>query len=105
MFLLEKHCLVGISILVALGEGMHCGISARGLVVNSGFSEPEEFPRFVEFWLEKPKRNSRQFLAYTLMDSPSVVGAYQFQITPNGTTSVDVKAPLFHYDGLYETIE
>lgn len=91
----EAISFLGASYFRALGEGMHYGISARGLAVNSGLAEPEEFPRFVEFWLEKPKGNSRQFLAYALMDSPSVTGAYQFLITPSETTRVDVKAQVF----------
>jgi len=96
----EAISFLGASYFRALGEGMHYGISARGLAVNSGLSEPEEFPRFVEFWLEKPKGNSRQFLAYALMDSPSVTGAYQFQLTPSETTRVDVKAQLFFRKGM-----
>jgi len=94
----EAVSFLGASYFRALGEGMHYGISSRGLAVNSGLAEPEEFPHFVEFWLEKPKGNSSQFLAYALLDSPSVTGAYQFYITPNGTTRMDIKARLFVRD-------
>ncbi len=91
----EAISFLGASYFRALGEGMHYGISARGLAVNCGLSEPEEFPRFTEFWLGKPKGNSSQFRLYALLESPSVAGAYQFVITPGETTRVAVTARLF----------
>lgn len=57
------------------------GMSARGLALNSGMTEPEEFPLFTEFYLEKPKDGSADITIYALMDSPSVAGAYRMDIT------------------------
>ena len=37
------------------GEDNQYGASARGIAINTAMPEPEEFPRFVEFWLEEPK--------------------------------------------------
>lgn len=57
------------------------GMSARGLALNSGMSEPEEFPLFKEFYIEKPTDGSADVTIYALMDSPSVSGAYRMDIT------------------------
>lgn len=48
------------------------GGSARGLAIDTG--EPEEFPRFTNFWLEP---NGNGMTIYALLDSKSVTGAYR----------------------------
>ncbi|RUP08747.1 MAG: glucan biosynthesis protein D [Hyphomicrobium sp.] len=48
------------------------GGSARGLAINTG--EPEEFPRFTNFWLEP---NSSGMTIYALLEGKSVTGAYR----------------------------
>ena len=48
------------------------GGSARGLAINTG--EPEEFPRFTNFWLEP---NGNVMNIYALLESQSVTGAYR----------------------------
>ena len=42
------------------GEDNQYGLSARGIAINTAMPEPEEFPRFVEFWLEEPKATRRR---------------------------------------------
>ena len=86
---------LGSSYFRAVGKDHHFGTSARGLAINSGLSEPEEFPRFREFWLGKPLGNARSLLFYALLDSPSVTGAYAFVLKPGKNTIVEVKAQLF----------
>jgi glucans biosynthesis protein len=44
----------GASYFRALGKGESYGLSARGLAVDTATSSGEEFPRFVEFWIERP---------------------------------------------------
>ncbi|MGA0617333.1 glucan biosynthesis protein [Paracoccus sp. KR1-242] len=61
-------------------EGQY-GMSARGLAINSGMSEPEEFPIFTEFYIEKPKDGGADVTIYALLDSPSVAGAYRMDIS------------------------
>lgn len=85
----------GASYFRVLAKGLHYGISARGLAINSGGPESEEFPIFTDFWIEKPKPNDSTITLYALLNSPSVAGAYQFIIHPGEKTEVDVKLSLF----------
>ncbi len=79
----------------AVGYGHRYGVSARGIAVNSGLSEPEEFPRFTEIWLGKPLGNSRELTVYALLEGPSLTGAYQFILKPGEETVIEVKERLF----------
>jgi periplasmic glucans biosynthesis protein len=76
------------------------GISARGLALDTGFAEPEEFPIFKEFWIEKPKLHSDTLTVYALLDSPSAAGAYRFLIHPGIDLSMEVKARVFLRQGV-----
>ena len=92
----ELISFLGASYFRALGRGQRYGISARGLALDTGLPhKAEEFPRFKEFWLGKPKPGAKHIVIYALLDSPSVAGAYQFTVTPGKTTEVDVSASLF----------
>lgn len=74
------------------------GMSARGLAINSGMTEPEEFPLFTEFYLEKPQDGSADITIYALMDSPSVAGAYRMDITqgkPGEGQTMKIASKLF----------
>jgi glucans biosynthesis protein len=85
----------GASYFRALGRGNTYGLSARGLAVNTGLPEGEEFPRFSEVWLRRPNPGDPSITLYAALISPSVTGAYQFTITPGDTTTVDVMSRLF----------
>lgn len=42
---------------------------------------PEEFPDFTAFWFETVKKpGDTTFTVHTLLDSPSITGAYKFVI-------------------------
>jgi periplasmic glucans biosynthesis protein len=71
------------------------GISARGLAIDTGLDNGEEFPRFTDFWLQRPVKNSQRLTIYALMDSPSVAGAYRFDITPGATLIMDIDAAIY----------
>ena len=72
------------------------GASARGMAIDVGMNKPEEFPVFRSFWIQKPLEWSTTVRLLALMDSPSVVGAYQFQFNPGANEStLDVDATLF----------
>ncbi|HZH03497.1 MAG TPA: glucan biosynthesis protein D [Myxococcaceae bacterium] len=86
---------LGASYFRAVGAELQYGLSARGLAVNCGMDKPEEFPAFTTFWLERPQAASSTATVYALMDSPSVSGAYRFEITPGGVLSMDVDAALY----------
>ncbi|HEY0940498.1 MAG TPA: glucan biosynthesis protein D [Steroidobacter sp.] len=70
------------------------GLSARGLAIDTAL-EPEEFPRFSEFFFERPRPDARTLVLYALMDSPSVAGAYRFALTPGAPQVVEVDAAIY----------
>ena len=61
------------------GPDKQYGLSARALAVNTGLSEPEEFPRFTSFYLEQDDASPESIVIYALLDSPSVTGAYRIE--------------------------
>lgn len=95
----ELVSFLGASYFRALGRGNIYGLSARGLLINSWVDVPEEFPRFSEFYIEKPKADGSPLTVYAALESPSVTGAYRFIITPGSDasqeTTMDVTARLF----------
>lgn len=86
---------LGASYFRAVGGEWQYGLSARGLAVDAGMERAEEFPRFAAFWLERPAPDSSTLTVYALLDSPSVAGAYRFDITPGNTLTLDVDAALY----------
>ena len=86
---------LGASYFRAVGKEMQYGLSARGLAVDTALPRPEEFPVFTSFWLERPKPGSDTATVYALLDSPSVTGAYRFDITPGDTLKMRVDAALY----------
>lgn len=50
------------------------GLSARGIAIDTGLAQPEEFPAFTAFWLE---RGPEGLVVYALLDGPSLAGAYR----------------------------
>jgi len=90
----EMISFVGASYFRALARGSSYGLSARGLAINTGLGGEEEFPRFTEFWLERPKAGQEDAILYAALDSPSCTGAYRFVIRPGAETTIDVTAKL-----------
>ncbi|WP_298261889.1 glucan biosynthesis protein G [uncultured Litoreibacter sp.] len=85
----------GASYFRAIGTGQNYGLSARGLALNTGEAEGEEFPEFTRFWVEAPSEDATTIIVHALLDSPSVTGAYSFIITPGKPAQVSVKATLY----------
>ncbi len=85
----------GASYFRAIAKGNNYGLSARGLALKTADPEGEEFPEFVSFWLEAPGPLQENMVVHALMDSPSVTGAYRFDITPGTPCVMDVEATLF----------
>jgi glucans biosynthesis protein len=94
----ELVSFLGASYFRALGRHNIYGLSARGLVINSWLDRPEEFPRFSEFYIEKPTGGDT-LVMYAALESQSVTGAYRFEIKPGNDsvqeTVIDVTARLF----------
>jgi glucans biosynthesis protein len=92
----EVVVFLGASYFRAIGKDQRYGLSARGLAVDTvGGTGGEEFPRFTEFWLEKPAANATSLTVTALMDSKSLAGVYRFVVTPGKDTVVDVQSRLF----------
>ncbi len=94
-YLDELIVFLGASYFRALGRDNVYGLSARGLAIDTVEPSGEEFPSFIEFWLETPAPAANHVVLYALMDSRSVAGAYRFDIKPGEQTQVDVQARLF----------
>ena len=94
----EAAVFQGASYFRALGAGQRYGLSARGLAVDTT-GPKEEFPRFTEFWLERPAIDATRVTVYALLDSERMTGAYRFDITPGEQTATDVRARLFMRPG------
>ncbi len=91
----EVLVFLGASYFRAIGKGQVYGLSARALAIDTALISGEEFPRFVEFWIEQPAANARELTIYGLLDSKRVTGAYRFLLKPGAETVVDVKAQIF----------
>ncbi|MES1168434.1 MAG: glucan biosynthesis protein, partial [Oleiharenicola lentus] len=91
----ELAVFLGASYFRSVGRGLHYGLSARGLAINTGESSPEEFPRFEEFWVERPAAGAATITLYALLNGPSATGAYRFTIRPGDDTVMDIKVALY----------
>ena len=91
----EVAVFLGASYFRAVGRDNVWGLSARGLAIDTVEPTGEEFPNFVEYWLEKPAPDATHFVLYALLDGPTATGAYRFDITPGEQTSMAIEAVLF----------
>ena len=91
----EVLVFLGASYFRALGKGQIYGLSTRGVAIDTGLASGEEFPRFVEFWIERPAPSATELTIYALLDSRRVSGAYRFLLKPGTDTVTEVKARLF----------
>jgi glucans biosynthesis protein len=94
----EIMTLLGASYFRVVGKGHRYGLSARGLAIDTALPSGEEFPRFREFWVEKPKPNDKHLVIYALLDSPRSTGAYKLTLRPGEDTLVDVKSRVYLRD-------
>lgn len=91
----EVLSFLGASYFRALGKGQRYGLSARGLAIDTALGSGEEFPRFVEFWILRPRAADKQLIIYGLLDSPRATGAYRFVLQPGVDTVMEVTARLY----------
>ena len=83
----------GASYFRAAGPLSQYGLSARGLAIDTGSTKPEEFPEFVQYWLERGAGGMP--IVYALLDGPSVAGAFRFVNRRSDTeTTQDISAVL-----------
>ena len=91
----EVVVFLGASYFRLLGKGHVYGLSSRGLAVDVAQDSGEEFPAFREFWLVRPAPAATTATFFALLDSPSVTGAYRFDLEPGAPTTLDVEARLY----------
>jgi periplasmic glucans biosynthesis protein len=91
----EVIAFLGASYFRALGRNAGYGVSARGLAVNTATTAGEEFPYFTDFWLVQPQPDQRSMTIYALLDSPSITGAYEFDVRPGTISQVLVSGVLY----------
>lgn len=94
----EIVSMLGASYFRVIGAGQVYGLSARGLAIDTALPSGEEFPRFREYWIERPKANDKTLVLYALLDSPRATGAYRFMIIPGRDTVVRVQSKIYLRD-------
>jgi glucans biosynthesis protein len=94
----EALSFLGATYFRALGKGQRYGLSARGVAIDTAVATGEEFPHFVEFWIERPSPSGKELTIYGLVDSPRLTGAYRFVLRPGTETAMEVKSRLFLRD-------
>ncbi len=91
----EVLVFLGASYFRAVGQGQIYGLSARGLAIDTAAAPGEDFARFSEFWIERPRPGATSLTIYALLDSQRVAGAYRFVLTPGADTVMQVTARLY----------
>lgn len=94
----EIMTMLGASYFRVVGKGQAYGLSARGMAIDTALPSGEEFPRFTEFWIERPKPGEKQLVIFALLDSPRATGAYRLTLRPGTDTIVDVKSQMYLRD-------
>lgn len=79
----------------AIGRNQVMGTFGRGIAIDTGLSSGEEFPAFVEFWLERPSAKSTSMKFFGLLEGNSLTGAYEFTVKPGDATHIAVRARLY----------
>ena len=91
----EIAAFLGASYFRAVAKGQSYGLSARGLALKTGDPEPEEFPVFKAFWLQRPAKGDDTVVVHALLDGPSAAAAFRFAIKPGVETVFDVDMRLY----------
>ncbi|AXP07303.1 glucan biosynthesis protein G [Pseudomonas bijieensis] len=94
----EIMTMLGASYFRVIGKGQTYGLSARGMAIDTALPSGEEFPRFREFWIQRPKPTDKHLVIFALLDSPRATGAYRLTVRPGTDTVVDVKSRMFLRD-------
>lgn len=85
----------GASYFRAISRQGQVGMSARGIAVNTGLPQGEEFPDFRAFWFEPALNEGDPVIVYALLDGPSITGAYRFELRFDGDTEMVIEKHLY----------
>ena len=86
---------LGASYFRAVGELGQVGLSARGVALGPGTSNPEEFPDFTSFWFEPAETLDAPMIVNALMEGPSLSGAYRFALRRTKGVVMDIEAAIY----------
>lgn len=86
---------LGASYFRTIGSEGQYGLSARGVAVDTATHGPEEFPDFVEFYIESADGVENTSTVYALLNGESITGAYRFDLKRSDNVIVDVEKTLF----------
>ena len=86
---------LGASYFRAVGELGQVGMSARGVAINVADPEPEEFPDFVAHWISPAAKEGDPVVVHSLLDGPSLAGAYRFAIRRTTGVVMEIENRLF----------
>lgn len=86
---------LGASYFRGVGELGQVGMSARGVALNVASGIPEEFPDFVAHWISPAMSESEPVVLHSLLDGPSICGAYRFRIQRTSGVVMDIEKHLF----------
>lgn len=86
---------LGASYFRGVGELGQVGMSARGVALNVASGIPEEFPDFVAHWISPALSESEPVVLHSLLDGPSICGAYRFRIQRTSGVVMDIEKHLF----------
>src|SRR5579871_322523 len=79
----------------SIGELRQYGLSARGIALDVAVADrPEEFPDFTNFYIDS-NEGLDNVVIYALMEGPSIVGAYRFDMKRGKGVVMDIEATLF----------
>jgi len=79
----------------SIGELRQYGMSSRGIALDVAVADhAEEFPDFTKFYIEASEPTDGVVL-YALMEGPSVVGAYRFEMKRGKGVVMEIEASLF----------
>jgi len=96
----EVLVFLGASYFRSVGRGQLYGLSARAMAIDTALSSGEEFPQFVEFWVQRPDASAKELTIYGLLNSPRATGAYRFVLKPGVDTAMDVTSRLYLRDNV-----
>jgi len=88
---------LGASYFRGIGRDNVYGASARGVAVNSWTEQPEEFPRFTAFYIERGDAEG-PLTIYASLEGASLTGAFRFILAPATEaqeTAIEVTARYF----------
>lgn len=86
---------LGASYFRAVGELGQVGQSARGIAIGTGDPGAEEFPDFIAHWFEPAATENDPVIVHSLLDGPSISGAYRFKLYRTKGVLMDIECHLF----------